>query len=76
MAEHLDDRERAPEGSLLTFFSLTFALTWASWLAFAAAAGRFGTGVPRLEARLGLARASVLLGVIWACWHLPFFFIP
>lgn len=184
----MDDRERAPEGSLFKFFSLTFALTWASWLAFAAA-GRFGTGVPalailatpllylgvfapaivaltltaraegrpgvrallrrlvqwrvglrwyvfavsymaaikltgalvrrvatgewptfgheawyvmlaatvvstvvggqageeigwrgyalpRLEARLGLARASVLLGMIWACWHLPFFFIP
>src|SRR5205823_385927 len=24
----------------------------------------------------GLARASILLGVIWACWHLPQFFIP
>src|SRR5207247_2132391 len=26
--------------------------------------------------RFGLARASILLGVIWACWHLPQFFIP
>jgi membrane protease YdiL (CAAX protease family) len=25
--------------------------------------------------RFGLARASLLLGVIWACWHLPQFFI-
>jgi membrane protease YdiL (CAAX protease family) len=185
----MDSRERAPEGSLVTFFALTFAVTWASWIAFAAVSGRFGTGVPalaglgtpllylgifapaivaltltaratgregvgallrrlfqwrvglrwyvfamsymaviklatalvrrvatgewptfgneawyvmlaatvvstvvggqageeigwrgyalpRLEARLGLARASVLLGLIWACWHLPLFFIP
>jgi len=35
-----------------------------------------GYALPRLAARFGLARASILLGVIWACWHLPQFFIP
>ncbi|MEO8192907.1 MAG: type II CAAX endopeptidase family protein [Gemmatimonadales bacterium] len=35
-----------------------------------------GYALPRLTARMGLARASLLLGVIWASWHLPFFFIP
>jgi len=35
-----------------------------------------GYALPRLAARFGLARASVLLGIIWACWHLPQFFIP
>jgi membrane protease YdiL (CAAX protease family) len=35
-----------------------------------------GYALPCLAARLGLARASVLLGVIWACWHLPLFFVP
>ncbi len=34
-----------------------------------------GYALPRLSARLGLSGASVALGVIWACWHLPFFFI-
>lgn len=34
-----------------------------------------GYALPRLSARLGLSSASITLGVIWACWHLPFFFI-
>jgi len=34
-----------------------------------------GWALPRLAAHLGLARASVLLGVIWTMWHLPLFFI-
>jgi uncharacterized protein len=35
-----------------------------------------GYVLPRLATRFGLGRASVVLGVIWACWHLPLFFIP
>ena len=35
-----------------------------------------GYALPRLAARLGMARASLLLGAIWALWHLPLFFIP
>lgn len=34
-----------------------------------------GYALPRLFALWGLARASIILGIIWACWHLPFFFI-
>jgi uncharacterized protein len=35
-----------------------------------------GYALPRLATRFGLARGSVLLGLIWACWHLPLFFLP
>lgn len=31
--------------------------------------------LPRLTARVGLPAASVIVGAIWAAWHLPFFFI-
>lgn len=34
-----------------------------------------GYALPRLSARFGLGGASLLLGVVWACWHLPLFFI-
>src|SRR5882672_8877153 len=35
-----------------------------------------GYALPRLAARFGLARASILLGLIWGSWHMPQFFIP
>ena len=31
--------------------------------------------LPRLSARIGLPLASLAVGVVWAAWHLPFFFI-
>jgi len=35
-----------------------------------------GYALPRLATRFGLARASLLLGIVWAIWHLPLFFVP
>jgi membrane protease YdiL (CAAX protease family) len=35
-----------------------------------------GYALPRLAGAMGLPLASVVLGVIWAAWHLPFFFMP
>lgn len=34
-----------------------------------------GYALPRLAGRMGFAWASVVLGIIWACWHLPLFFL-
>jgi membrane protease YdiL (CAAX protease family) len=35
-----------------------------------------GYALPRLQERFGALGASVILGIIWACWHLPIWFIP
>jgi membrane protease YdiL (CAAX protease family) len=34
-----------------------------------------GYALPQLASRFGFAAASVILGLIWALWHLPLFFI-
>ena len=34
-----------------------------------------GYALPNLAKRFGFARASLVLGVLWAGWHLPIFFI-
>ena len=34
-----------------------------------------GYALPRLAERFGLGAASVVVGIIWAAWHLPLFFI-
>ena len=34
-----------------------------------------GFALPRMSERLGLSISTLLLGVLWACWHLPLFFV-
>lgn len=35
-----------------------------------------GYALPRMAKQFGFAPSSVLLGLIWAAWHLPLFFAP
>lgn len=35
-----------------------------------------GYALPRLAERFGIGPASILLGMVWAVWHLPLFFAP
>lgn len=32
--------------------------------------------IDRMQPRWGFVKASLLLGCVWACWHLPLFFMP
>ncbi len=35
-----------------------------------------GFALPRMQARLGAVRGAWLLGILWAAWHIPLFFLP
>jgi membrane protease YdiL (CAAX protease family) len=35
-----------------------------------------GYVLPRFQARWNALTSSIILGVIWACWHISFFFVP
>ena len=35
-----------------------------------------GFALPRLERLMGLGAGSIVLGALWAAWHLPLFFLP
>ncbi|HKF51471.1 MAG TPA: CPBP family intramembrane glutamic endopeptidase [Candidatus Acidoferrales bacterium] len=57
------------------YFIIPFAILFSTPFQAGEEIGWRGYALPRLAEHLGLPRASVLLGVIWGCWHLPQFFI-
>ena len=52
------------------------ALFVSTWVQAGEEIGWRGYALPRLAQGIGLGAGAILLGVLWALWHLPLFFIP
>jgi len=59
--------------AMLPLAALPVVLPFFFVLAAAEETGWMGHAFEPMEARYGALRAALLLGVIWAIWHLPFF---
>lgn len=57
------------------WYILVVAIIFSTWVQAGEEIGWRGFALPRMTVRFGLPLSTLLLGILWACWHLPLFFV-
>jgi uncharacterized protein len=58
------------------WYLMAVAILFSTWVQAGEEIGWRGYALTHLTERFSIAPASLIVGLIWASWHLPFFFLP
>jgi membrane protease YdiL (CAAX protease family) len=64
-----------PQFGTTSWYVMLGAITISMWAQAGEEIGWRGYALPLMSKKIGLAKAGILLGIIWAIWHLPLFYI-
>lgn len=64
-----------PQFGTTSWYVMLFAIAVSMWVQAGEEIGWRGYALPLMSKKFGLAMSGTLLGVIWAIWHLPLFYI-
>lgn len=64
-----------PQFGTTSWYVMLFAIAVSMWVQAGEEIGWRGYALPLMSKKFGLAMSSILLGIIWATWHLPLFYI-
>jgi len=64
-----------PQFGTTPWYVMLFGIAVSMWAQAGEEIGWRGYALPLMSKKFGLALASILLGIIWAIWHLPLFYI-
>ena len=64
-----------PQFGQTPWYIMIVAILFSTWVQAGEEIGWRGFALPPMTTKLGLGHSTILLGIIWASWHLPLFFI-
>lgn len=64
-----------PQFGTTPWYAMLVGIFLSMWAQAGEEIGWRGYALPRMAKKFGLATSSILLGIIWAIWHLPLFYI-